>query len=176
MTTGVWLMAGIKSLAFTQVSGRREKKSLIREVRRRKMLLWQESTLTGWALQLSLDSSDKRWRRISTMDVRVFWWNRSNSIGKWLTSLRPSTGTAGTAREVSQCRHLHLKLQNLLLHCQRLPGTPWRLGVTRVRLTRGCLSWSANKLASDLAVVLQYKLAGITVAYPAVKICHNYVL
>merc|ERR1711974_430395 len=124
MTTGVWLMAGIKSLAFTQVSRRREKKSLIREVRRRKMLLWQESTLTGWALQLSLDSSDKRWRRISTTDVRAFWWNRSNSIGKWLTSLRPSTGTVGTRKAESRCHPHHPKLQLLLLqHCQHLQGT-----------------------------------------------------
>merc|ERR1712037_239135 len=139
MTTGVCLRVGIKSLASTRVFARRERKSLTRGVRRRKMLQWQGSTLTGLELLLSLDSSDKRWRRISTTDVRASWWSRSSSTGKWRTSLRLFTGTAGTVRQVIQCHHPLPKLQLLLQHCQRLPGTRWRLGVIQVRHTRRCL-------------------------------------
>merc|ERR1719458_139518 len=73
------------------------------------------------------DAADKRWRRISTTDVRASWWSRSNSTGKWPTSLRPFTGTAGMVRGVSQCHPLHPKLQLLLQHYQLLPaGTHWR--------------------------------------------------
>ena len=77
------------------------------------------------------------------MFYRASWWSRSNSTGKWPTSLRPFTGdyfyqnpacdqmyqiyqlqigTAGMVRGVSQCHPLHPKLQLLLQHYQLLPG------------------------------------------------------
>jgi len=122
------------------------RKFLLRVGKRRKTRLWQGWTLTGSVSQLSLASSDRRWRQTSTMAVRASWWNKSSSIGRWRTSLKPFTGTAGMAMEVTQCR---LLLHKLLHHQQHqlllLLRTLWRRGEIPTRLMRRCPSSSPSR-------------------------------